>query len=772
MYKFISTGFLLIMAQMTLISQSSIPIGTWQSHLSYKEGRRITQSRDHIIYSSEKGIFLISKDDNSVEFLSKEDGLSDVQVSALYFDSYNEQLIIVYTNNNLDIISSDNDDVINIPFIESNTNILGSKNVNDFFIANEKDAYFATDFGILGFNLQELEFPFTTFTPSKINAIAETGGKIYAGTDDGLFVVEKNGTNLSDFNIWKLIPESKGLPSSVSIKGLAVKFNRLFVLAENVLYKAEDDGSFSMVYSPSASGENINYISEEGSELMIGVEKNNASKTIFVGETNGLSERGYGCVSRAVYSLEDQKGNIWYADQWDPVKYTQGKTGECKKLTFPVPFTNEASNVRFKKNKAYLASNGITEDFQYKFTRYGFYTLEDNIWTNFNQDNIPTIKNTDFLNLYAIAPHPTSAEVYLGSYYNGIISYNEETKEAKHWNKDNSVLQAVVGDDARTRIAGLTFDKDENLWISNFGAPKPLVVKTKENTWHSFSVPGSTSLADIVIDQEGNKWIAVVGAGNGLIVYHEGAKIGDPSDDKIRYITRNNSEITGNKVNSLLVDLDGSVWVGTDMGPVVFDCGDPFNESCRGNTRKVVVEGIPALLLRDEDILCIEADGGNRKWFGTRNGIFVQSPDGITQQAKFDDKNSPLLNNKILDLGYNKISGEMMIISSAGIQSYKTSTTGGGNSFSSNVYAYPNPVRPDYSGPIAIKGLVRDANIKITDINGRLVYETKALGGQATWDGNDYNGIRAAAGVYLVFSANENTSTSSEALVTKIMIVR
>ncbi|MBP9196177.1 MAG: regulator, partial [Saprospiraceae bacterium] len=227
----------------------------------------------------------------------------------------------------------------------------------------------------------------------------------------------------------------------------------------------------------------------------------------------------------------------------------------------------------------------------------------------------------------------------------------------------------------------------------------------------------------------------------------------------------------GNKVNSLVVDLDGSIWVGTDRGPVVFDCGDPFSESCRGNTRKVIVDGIPALLLRDEDILSIEVDGGNRKWFGTRNGIFVQSPDGITQEAKFDVRNSPLLDNKVTDLGFNTDSGEMFVISTGGIQSYKTETTGGGRSHSTNVYAFPNPVRPDYTGPIAIKGLVRDANVKITDINGRLVYETKALGGQAVWDGNDYNGVRAASGIYLVFSANENTSQSSDAFVTKIMIV-
>ncbi|MFZ1749853.1 MAG: hypothetical protein WAU01_06660 [Saprospiraceae bacterium] len=754
-----------------LAAQSNLPLGQWKSHLSYKEGRLITQSSNKIIYASAKGIFTIDKDDLSVDFISKEDGISDVDVSGLYYDKSNSQLIIVYTNNNIDIMKGS--DIINIPFIETNTSIFGSKSVNDFYIATDKEAYIATDFGILGFDLKNLEFPFTTFTQLKINSIVTLGEKLYAGSEEGLYSIDIKGKNISDFNIWRHHKDNEGIPQIGNIKSLAVKYNQLFVLVNNSVYKMSSDGKFSLIYTPPRPNDIINYLSEEGSELMIGIENSNNGRTIFLSQSGTTTEGANGCINRVVYAVEDEKSRVWYADLWEPVKYTEGKiSGSCKNLVFPVPFTNDASNIRFKKDKAYVASNGVTEDYQYKFTRYGFYTLEDNQWINFNQNNIPKIIETDFLNLFNIAPHPKTNEVYLGSYYNGIISYDENTKATEHWNKDNSILQAVVGDEARTRIAGLTFDNDDNLWISNFGSPKPLVVKTKDNTWHSFSVPGSTQLAEISVDQRGNKWIVVVGVGNGILVFNEGTKIADPTDDKMRYITKNNSILSGNKVNCVVTDLDGDVWVGTDQGPVVFDCSDPLDDVCRGKNRQVVVEGIAALLLRAEDILCIEIDGANRKWFGTRNGIFVQSPDGSTQIFKFDVKNSPLLDNKVTDLSFNVLSGEMFIVTPGGIQSYRTETTSGGRSHSSNVYAFPNPVRPDYTGPIAIKGLVRDANVKITDVNGRLVYETTALGGQAIWDGNDYNGKRAATGVYLVFSASEYTSASPEALVSKILIVQ
>ncbi|MBK9733779.1 MAG: hypothetical protein IPO92_01925 [Saprospiraceae bacterium] len=752
-----------------LNAQSNLSIGEWKSHLAYKDGLSVTQSKDKVIYASQRGLFTIDKEDLSIDFFSKENGLSDVNISKLSFDKKNEQLIIVYKDNNIDIMKGS--DVINIPFIKTSNSVLGSKTINDIFISQE-EIYFATDFGVLGFDPKKLEFAFTTYTNLEVQSVVYHDGFIYAGTIGGLYKIAVKGTNLSDFNSWKFLSSTVGLPNSYTVNSLAVWGNTIFALINNKVYKLGNDGLFTVIFAALDDQENINFISGEGTSLMVGVEDmRNISRTFFIDVANNILEGGAGCINKAIYSIEDEKGRIWYADLFDPIRYTETKTMGCKKLIFPVPFANSAGEVTFKDNVAYISSGGVTEDYQYNNTKWGIYLYKNQIWENINQDNVPLMANPDFNNIQAIAPHPETEDIFIGSYYNGIIRYNPVTKDAQLWNKNNSILQGVVGDESRTRISSLVFDKQNNLWISNYGSPKPLAVKTDNDSWYAFNTPGATSLADIVVDHEGNKWIAVVGVGNGLLVFNEGDNLEDPTDDKSRYITKNNSEIIGNKVNCLVVDLEGSIWVGTSEGPVVFDCGDPFNEVCRGNTRKVIVDNIPALLLKDEDILSIEVDGGNRKWFGTRNGIFVQSPDGITQEMKFDVKNSPLLDNKVTELSFNAISGEMFITSAGGIQSYKTETTTAGNSFSSNVYAFPNPVRPDYNGPIAITGLVRDANVKITDISGKLIYETKALGGQAIWDGKDYNGVKASTGVYLVFSANENTSKESQAFVTKILVV-
>jgi len=258
-----------------------------------------------------------------------------------------------------------------------------------------------------------------------------------------------------------------------------------------------------------------------------------------------------------------------------------------------------------------------------------------------------------------------------------------------------------------------------------------------------------------------------------VLVLDTGSSIEDPTDDRQHLYNTNNSELTINEVHCIAVDHDGDVWVGTSEGPVVFECGSElFDGDRQGSKRKVLQDSIAAFLLSTEVINSIAVDGANRKWFGTRNGIFVQSPSGEDQIAHFNIDNSPLFDNNIIDLAYNGQSGEIFIASDKGIQAMRTETTQGQKRHEDTVFAFPNPVRPDYFGPIAIKGLARDANVKITDMNGRLIYETKALGGQAIWNGADYNGRRASTGVYLVFSSSTDSFDDPDSFVTKILFIQ
>jgi hypothetical protein len=221
--------------------------------------------------------------------------------------------------------------------------------------------------------------------------------------------------------------------------------------------------------------------------------------------------------------------------------------------------------------------------------------------------------------------------------------------------------------------------------------------------------------------------------------------------------------------------LEGEIWIGTDKGiKVIYSPDNVFNtnglyeSAVTAQTILLEYGGYVQHLLEFESVTAIAVDGANRKWVGTQKaGVFLLSPDGTQQLAHFSTDNSPILSNTVFSIGINPENGEIFIGTDLGVISYRGSATKGGETFK-DVYAYPNPVRPDYNGTIAIKGLVRDANVKITDISGNLVYNTIANGGQAVWNGKSFNGEKAQTGIYLVFCTNED---GEETMVTKIMFV-
>ena len=215
-----------------------------------------------------------------------------------------------------------------------------------------------------------------------------------------------------------------------------------------------------------------------------------------------------------------------------------------------------------------------------------------------------------------LEPHPDDDRVFVASYYEGLLEYNPEDGTAIIYNRDNSPITNTIGDSQRERISGLAFDDNGTLWINNFGAVTPLLALTKEGNWHAFNPDGDNQLAKVVVDQNGYTWSVLGTAGGGVVVHSDGGTIADPNDDQTRFINSSNSEIVTGTINTIAVDLDGEVWVGTNQGPVIFDSGPSiFTNENRGSRRQVTQDSIPAILLETEDIRAIAFDGANRKWF-------------------------------------------------------------------------------------------------------------------------------------------------------------
>jgi len=227
-----------------------------------------------------------------------------------------------------------------------------------------------------------------------------------------------------------------------------------------------------------------------------------------------------------------------------------------------------------------------------------------------------------------------------------------------------------------------------------------------------------------------------------------------------------------NDVYSLAQDLDGEIWVGTSNGVNVYS--QPENvfseEKFYGNRPSVDYnDGIFHPLLENFTVTSIAVDGGNQKWCGTRgNGLFLISDDGEQELEHFTTENSPIISNNINSLAFDGTTGMLYIGTDMGIVSYRTKSNTSNSKFR-KVYAYPNPVRENYTGDIFITGLVYNTNVKITTTSGRLVYETTSEGGQAVWNGKDLAGNRVHTGVYLAFCSSPDGNQSA---VTKILFIR
>ena len=277
-------------------------------------------------------------------------------------------------------------------------------------------------------------------------------------------------------------------------------------------------------------------------------------------------------------------------------------------------------------------------------------------------------------------------------------------------------------------------------------------------------VTETQDLAKLLIDKNDQKWIQL--KNNGLIVFDERRQ-----GIKSRKLTNseNAGNLASNRVYSFAEDLEGEIWIGTDNGVSVFYDSNSIFQGENATQVVVTLRRYNSYLLEGQQINDIEIDGANRKWFATNNsGVIVTSANGTEEIHHFTTENSPLFSNKVLDIEMNDVTGEVFFATEKGLISMRSESTQGNTDFS-EVLVFPNPVKPDYSGPITIKGLITDAVVKITDVSGNLIYETIALGGQAVWDGKSFDGQKAHTGVYLVFCSDQEGTISH---VTKLLFVR
>lgn len=740
---------------------SKLAIGQWRTHLPLRTGRFVTQSSEKVYYAAEQSILVINKTDFELEEISRVHGLSNTQAKLLAYVPGSKTLLVVYENSVIDLVPEEGP-IFTLNQITNFSNFVGDKIVHRISVEDAENVFICGNYGLSRLNLNKREFSFSTFTGLDVFGAVVFNGFIYAATEGGIYRVALTEPNPQNFSNWNFLGPESGFPNSYESKAISIFNNQLYFDVNRSLYRMAA-ASPELVYT--RAGFSIQYLSAEGKNLLVGYRcQSNCDRGALVAfATNGQRQEASNlCMGIPNYAVEDQNGRIWMGDEWMEFRVLNRlQDANCTNYVFNSPFSDKVWEMAVRDQELWLASGGVNRTFSYLNRSDGFASYIDGQWKVFTRFNSPYLQgekandnSDDLTDVMTVALHPSNKKVYIGSFYEGLVEIDGEKFQL--FNEKNSTLNNAIGDIARTRISGLAFDEEENLWVANHLAANPISVLTKAGEWKSFKPScGVTSLHQLTIDQNGYKWFCSSSNSAGLIVFDSG-KLDDNTDDKCRVFTTANSELQTNQVNCVTADLDGDVWVGTGEGVVIFECGsNAFDENCRGTRRVVeIINGLGAYLLETEFITTIAVDGANRKWVGTKNGVFVLSPSGRDQLAHFTTRNSPLLNNAILDIVINPKTGEAYIGTESGIIVLQSDAIEGGRVHNADIKVYPNPVRPDYDGPIAIRGLARDAAVKITDVAGNLVYETRALGGQAIWDGRDYKGRRVQSGIYLVFSSS------------------
>lgn len=775
------------------------PFEYWIDHLPYNTFHHVDQLGELTFAAADQGLLIFNDEAGEYERFSTINGLSDAGITALCADPSSGQVWMGYASGRIDIWTP-NQGFRNLNAIEESPQYNGLKTINDITFHDGR-AYIATDFGIVEFNtgnfLAERTFILgPNSTPTSITALATTpAGMLYAVTpqlrSQALIRRGQLSENLVFYANWS------PLTSTATWEGNHLCYDpsqSAIILAkqgniDSELLRLDSDSTFTTFFTTpqtiadlNSSTEGTNLVATLDFNIMLfegGTQTTNISSALFPpGSFNPIcatfdesSENVFignfksGLIrSRNLSANKIIMPNSPYSDRIYKLRaYGLGRNNPV------VPNSNPyADPYRGNEGGMFLLSGALNDLWTRTFVADGIGRYSGQNWAHTDRNKLYGL--TDFIDA-AYHNDGTTEKLYLSSWGGGLVEITNDDTTA-HYNTTNTdgVLKGVNGNASDLRTGGVCFDENGTLWGVQSLVTTPLYSMDTEGnfTAHTLS-PGADAVAlkDVVIS---DGMIFIQSRTNGIYGYtqKDGASLR-------RQITSGvgSGNLPSDKVLSMAVDQDGELWIGTDEGIVVlYSPENIFDGTGNVDARPILFEedGVVQKLLGETPITSIFVDGGNRKWIGTRGaGIFLVNPDGLQTIHQFTSSNSPLLSNSIVDISADPTSGEVLIATDKGLIGYRGDASPAYTGSEPELHLFPNPVRPNYNGPIFIQGCQENARLKITDITGALVYETLANGGQASWEGTFLDGTKVPSGVYLIYATDDLGEVVAQG---KVLIVR
>ena len=746
----------------------------WQGYFSYNEIKDLSESPTTIFAASENALFSKNNGTGQIKTTTTIDGLSGQTISSLYYSATFNKTLVGYEDGLLIVINEADGSMVKIVDIISKQLPAGSKKINHFMEYNGI-IYISCDFGIVQFNLNltEMQFGDTYFIgengiETNVKQTTIFDGYIYAATNKGIKRADSSNKNLIDYNQWKTITELAGNFSSIS----AFDQNLIAINTSGDIYKYDSDSSAFKLFSSLEEASvdmraTPNYLVITTATKVLLYDSKMALKQQISRNQISIASSSFTCAT----IIED---SVYIGTKENGLISTQISNSSVFENSTPNgPSRNSIFALQAASSSLWAVYGGYNSTYNPDRKIYGISKYNSSEWSHISSESLLGAES-----LCRITVNPNKEnEVYVSSFFSGLLKIIDDTPPFLY-NQTNSKLESLkfinngIYDPSyiSVRINGAAFDKLGNLWMNNSLIKNGLKELKKDGQWQSYSLDEiliksiDASMGRLIIDNNGTKWWCT--NTEGLLGFNE-------SINKFKKITfgPDSGNLPIADVRAVAVDTRGELWIGTKLGLRILPNVNSYFTDDKLNTNAIIIleNNLAQELMYEQFITDIVVDGSNNKWIGTlESGVFLVSPDGQQTIHHFTASNSPLPSNAINDIDINSSTGEVFIATTKGLVSFKGNATGASEDLN-NVFVYPNPVRPAFEGTVKIAGLLDKSNVKITDVEGNLVYETTSEGGTIEWDTTAFGKFKVASGVYMIFVAAKD---GSETKVKKLMIIR
>ena len=737
---------------------------SWEGYFSFNEIKDISESSTTVFTASENALFSKNAASNAAKTITTVDGLSGQTISAVYHSETFKKTIVGYENGLMIIINETDGSIIKKVDIINKQLSASLKKINHLMEYNGL-LYVSCDFGIVQFNLTTSQFGDTYFigdNGAEISVKQTTffNGFIFAATSSGIRRADITNPNLIDFSQWTVVNTGNW----ASVTTLDTELLAINSTGNIHRYNSNTFVGFLQLPQPSVDMRAVNH------NLFV-----TTSTSVYVYNSQLVLTREILNTQlpdiNLTFSCASAVGDIIYIGTNEKGLFSGALSGigTFENMTPAGPLRNNIFSLDVTPNVLWAVYGDYDINYNpYDLDTYGISKLNNSKWLN-----IPYSEVYDAKSITRIIVNPSNEkQVYASSFFSGLLRIEDDIPNFLY-NEKNSGLETLTYEGPNyidVRINGTAFDRTGNLWVTNSRIKNGLKVLKTDGQWQSYSTSTilsnaeSTSYANIAIDKNNVKWIST--SNEGVIGFNESTN----TFKKMTFGTdAGNLPIAD--VRSVAIDTKNQLWIGTTKGlRVLSNVGNFQTESqLKANPIIIMEDNLAQELMYEQFITSIVVDGANNKWIGTADsGVFMVSPNGQETKYHFTINNSPLPSNTVNDIKINSATGEVFIATNKGMISFKGIATGANENLN-NVYVYPNPVRPTYSGTVKVAGLIDKANIKITDIEGNLVYETTSEGGTVEWDTTAFGKYKVASGVYMVFISAQD---GGETKVKKVMIIR